>query len=209
MAYDRYTQEGQDLLNKYNMASDMYENQYGEHMDKTNIYNTTLDRLYNRADTERGFEYGKWDADRTYYSNAYNDAYTRDFNAHNVAEQNAFNTYQQGVTEAYQQAQMAASLGDVDKLKELGYDTSNMNTGGGGGNTSLFGGFTEEQFTKMMSEAAMNGNKNDAMALVIASGYTDSALEIYDQYFGEKPQKKSSGSSGGGGGNRIAKVMLN
>lgn len=117
MAYERYTQEGQDLLNKYNMASDMYENEYGEHMDKTNIYNTTLDRLYNRADTERGFEYGKWDADRTYYSNAYNDAYTRDFTAHNTNETNAFNAYQQSVNEQYQKDQLAISQAQL-KLQQ-------------------------------------------------------------------------------------------
>lgn len=125
MAYDRYTQEGQDLLNKYNMASDMYENQYGEHMDKTDIYNTTLDRLYNRADTERGFEYGKWDADRTYYANAYDAAYNRDFNAHNVAEQNAFNTYQQGVNEEYQKNQLGLQQRQVE-LQEAAAKTQKI-----------------------------------------------------------------------------------
>lgn len=98
MAYNRYTQEGQDLLNKFNMASQMYATEYGEHMDKTNLYNTTLDRLYNRADTERGFEFGKWDADRNYYTTAYNNAYTRDFG-----------TYQQAVNEEIQRAQLKVS----------------------------------------------------------------------------------------------------
>lgn len=203
MAYDRYTQEGQDLKDKYSILNNMYQTEYGEHRDKKSDYYTELGRLTEAYNTERAYDRGVYETDRTHYTTVADNLYNRDFNAHNVAEQNAFNAYQQGVTEAYQQAQMAASLGDVDKLKELGYDTSNMNTGGGGGNTSLFGGFTEEQFTKMMSEAAMNGNKNDAMALVIASGYTDSALAIYDQYFGEKPKKTGSG------GKINQKVMLN
>jgi LysM repeat protein len=33
MAYDRYNQEGQDLLNQYNMAMDVYGTKYGEYRD--------------------------------------------------------------------------------------------------------------------------------------------------------------------------------
>lgn len=184
MAYDRYTQEGQDLKDKYSILNNMYQTEYGEHRDKKSDYYTELGRLTEAYNTERAYDRGIYESDRTHYTTVADNLYNRDFNAHNVAEQNKFNA---------DQASKAVSTGGS----------------GGKGNTSLFGGYTEEQFTKMMSEAAVNGNKNDAMALVIASGYSDSAMAIFDLYFGEEPQKKSSGSSGGGGGNRIAKVMLN
>lgn len=185
MAYDRYTQEGQDLKDKYSILNNMYQTEYGEHRDKVGDYNTNLDRLINQYNSERAYDRGIYESDRTHYTTVADNLYNRDFNAHNVAEQNAFNAYQ---------ASKAVS------------------TGGSGGKetpSSLFGGYTEEQFYKLMSEAAAIGNKNDAMALVIASGYSDSAMAIYDLYFGEKAKKTGGGSAGGGGGNRIAKVMLN
>lgn len=127
MAYDRYNQEGQDLLNKYNMASDMYENKYGEYMDKVNIYNTNLDRYIDAYNTERAYDRGVYESDRTHYTDAYNNLSSTEYARHNTEQTNAFNAYNQLLDEA----QIAASIGDTSKLEELGYDTSNMSTGGG------------------------------------------------------------------------------
>lgn len=82
MAYNKYTQEGEDLKAQYSMLSDMYNSEYGEHRDKVSDYNTNLDRYYSQYTDARNFDYGSWDADRTYYQNAYQNAYNRDYGAH-------------------------------------------------------------------------------------------------------------------------------
>ena len=46
MAYERYAQEGQDLLNKYSMAMDAYGTKYGEYADAMNQYNADRQELY-------------------------------------------------------------------------------------------------------------------------------------------------------------------
>lgn len=107
MAYDRYTQEGQDLKDKYSILNNMYQTEYGEHRDKVGDYNTNLDRLINQYNSERAYDRGIYESDRTHYTTVADNLYNRDFNAHNVAEQNAFNSYQQGVNEAYQKEQLS------------------------------------------------------------------------------------------------------
>lgn len=79
MAYDRYNQEGEDLKTQYSMLDNMYNTEYGEHRDKVSDYNTNLDRYYSQYTDARNFEYGSWDADRTYYQTAYQNAYNRDY----------------------------------------------------------------------------------------------------------------------------------
>jgi peptidoglycan hydrolase-like protein with peptidoglycan-binding domain len=61
MAYDRYRQEGQDLLNQYSMAKDVYGMKYGEYADQMSQYNS--DRQYLQSVYES--LYGKdWDSYR-------------------------------------------------------------------------------------------------------------------------------------------------
>ena len=118
MAYDKYNQEGQDLKDKYSLASDMYNREYGEHRDKVADYNTELARLTDAYNAERSFDYGKWDADRTYYADAYNAERNFDYGKFNTEQTNAFNAYQQGVNEEIQRANLAISQRQLE-LQEL------------------------------------------------------------------------------------------
>ena len=183
MALDKYNQEGQDLKDKYSIINNMYQTEYGEHRDNVSDYNTTLDRYTNAYNTERAYNRSNWESDRTFYNTVANNLYNREFTAHNTNETNNFNAYQQSVNEEIQRAQL--------KLQQ------DAATSGGGGDdtpTSLFGGYTEKEFTELMSAAASNADKDygkkEAMALVIAAGYSDSAWAIYDLYFGEKKEQK-------------------
>lgn len=68
MAYDRYNQEGQDLLNQYAMLGDMADTEYGRYQDALNQYWQQLDYAQGQADAayDRGFS--NW-------YNAYQQAY--------------------------------------------------------------------------------------------------------------------------------------
>lgn len=109
MAYSRYTQEGNDLKDKYSILNNMYQTEYGEHRDKVSDYNTELARLTEAYNTERSYDRGVYDADRTYYTTVADNLYNREFTAHNTNETNAFNAYQQGVNEEYQKKQLGIS----------------------------------------------------------------------------------------------------
>lgn len=77
LAYDKYNQEGQDLLTQYSLLSDRYNTEYGEHRNDVADWNAQRDYLAGRYDSERSYDYSK-----------YSDG--RDF---------AFGNYQQGVGE--------------------------------------------------------------------------------------------------------------
>lgn len=117
MAYSRYTQEGQDLKDKYSILNNMYQTEYGEHRDKKSDYYTELGRLTEAYNTERAYDRGIYESDRTHYTTVADNLYNRDFTAHNTKEQNAFNAYQQGVNEEIQRGQLAISQAQL-KLQQ-------------------------------------------------------------------------------------------
>ena len=60
MAYDRYNQEGQDMLNKYGMLASQDELEYGRYRDKVGDYYTDLDYLTEDARYKAEDDYGKY-----------------------------------------------------------------------------------------------------------------------------------------------------
>ena len=88
LAYDRYNQQGQNLLNQYSLYSDALDRDYGMWSDKGNLLSANRDyygqeesNLYNR-------EYGAWgdkmnllSADRDYYGQEESNLYNREYGA--------------------------------------------------------------------------------------------------------------------------------
>jgi peptidoglycan hydrolase-like protein with peptidoglycan-binding domain len=66
MALDRYNQEGQDLHNQYAMLGAQEDQDYGRFRDQLGDWQTETDRLQDRYDAERDFDYGKYADDRAY-----------------------------------------------------------------------------------------------------------------------------------------------
>ena len=66
MAYDRYNQKGQDMLNQYSLASDAHDREYGEYMDKLGILDS--DRRYWGTEAYNSFnkDWGMYDSNRTF-----------------------------------------------------------------------------------------------------------------------------------------------
>ena len=60
LAYDRYHQEGQDMLNQYTLAADREGQEYSRYQDKVNQWNAENDRLYGQYVDGRAFDYGKY-----------------------------------------------------------------------------------------------------------------------------------------------------
>ena len=60
MAYDRYNQEGQDMLNQYGLLTGQDELEYGRYRDQVGDYNTELARLTEDARYQAEDDYGKY-----------------------------------------------------------------------------------------------------------------------------------------------------
>ena len=74
MAYERYKQEGQDLLDQYSMAKDVYDTKYGEHRDDMSQYNTDRTYLQSVYDSLYGRDYTMWNDDLTFGYGKHRDA---------------------------------------------------------------------------------------------------------------------------------------
>lgn len=66
LALSKYQMEGDELYNQYSMLGAQEQQDYGRYRDTVSDWNTETDRLYNRYDTERNFDYSKFADNRDY-----------------------------------------------------------------------------------------------------------------------------------------------
>lgn len=66
LALSKFQMEGDDLKDQASLIAQMENQDYGRYRDQVSDYNTELDRLQNRYDTERNFDYGQYVDDRNY-----------------------------------------------------------------------------------------------------------------------------------------------
>lgn len=92
MAYDRYRQEGQDLLNQYNMLGDMRDTEYNQYLNElnqywnnVNYYKSLLDDAYNQGYTANRDAYNMYIDERNF-------AYQQQMDA--LAQQNYLNEFE-------------------------------------------------------------------------------------------------------------------
>lgn len=71
LAYDKYRQEGQDLYNQYGMLSDDRNMEYGMWGDKHNKLVADRDYYTNEANNAYSKDYGEWSDNRAYDTNQY------------------------------------------------------------------------------------------------------------------------------------------
>ena len=103
MAYNRYNQEGQDMLNQYSLLSDQEQRDYGRYRDEVSDYYAKLQQAFDQYATERNFDYSQYADGRDFAYGEFADdrsyAYQSERDA--VADQQWADSF------AYQQAQDA------------------------------------------------------------------------------------------------------
>ena len=130
MAYDRYTQEGQDLKDAYSMVYNNYQTKYGEHRDSVSDYNTNLSRLDSLYNDERTYQYGVFDSNRTYSHNAYYDAYNKAYQAHTDEQNRLYQEERDRVADAQWQAsynlqkEAASKASYTEKYEGISFEDS-------------------------------------------------------------------------------------
>lgn len=76
-AYERYAQEGQDMLSRYSLAADMAEDEYGRYRDEMTDYWNNVSYLKGNADTEYSRGYDNWYASQQLGMSADSAAYSK------------------------------------------------------------------------------------------------------------------------------------
>ena len=114
MAYDRYNQEGQDMLNQYGLLTNRDSIDYSRYRDSVTDWNAERDYLTNLYNNERNFDYSVYSDNRNFDYGVYSDSrnfaynqYSDDRNlAYNIWDSDrtlAYNTWDSGRTLAYNQ----------------------------------------------------------------------------------------------------------
>ena len=166
MAYDRYNQEGQDLLNQYSMAKGMYDTKYGEWSDQMSQYN----------------------ADRQYLYGLYDSLYNRDYNAHRDAisdeQWQAAMDYQSGrdaVADEQWQAAFDAQYGTVGGVaQDVPVYKGSTKTGKNYDN----GGLTAAQVKELQNKLGVEADGYYGSISSKAAGGLG-AKEAYEKYVGK------------------------
>lgn len=195
-AYQQYLKGLNDVIPELQQAAyNRYLNEGQEMADRLNMFMTLDNNEYNRWSDD----YNRWNSELSNSYNIYDNERSFDYNTEN----NAYNR-------KLQEAQLAASVGDLSKLEKLGIDTSKYSAEGSssGTNTDAYDKTTErwnEPFkawnTTMTKEemayeaykilSGTSGLYNDAEAIFHLAqqyGFLDelSALTHNDAYKAEK-----------------------
>ena len=101
MAYNRYADEGQQMLNEYGMLMDRENTDYNRYQNNLDNWYTNLQYLTDRYDTEWSRDYGQWEDKQA------------------IAYEDAWNNYVQGLENEETAAGLLAGVGDYDRLKDL------------------------------------------------------------------------------------------
>ena len=81
MALDRYQEEGDQLLNQYNLMASQEDAAYSRYVDQVNRYYSELDRLQGAYDSERDYDYSRFQNDQAFDYGMYTDEQNRQYQA--------------------------------------------------------------------------------------------------------------------------------
>ena len=162
MAYDRYAQEGQDLLNVYGVAADRENQEYSRYQDAVNAWNSERDYLSNQYNAERDYDYGKYADDRSFAYGQYSDdrAYAYQQERDKIADQQW-------------QAQFDEAKRQYDESLAASKAASSGSSGGSGGS----GGSGK-------SSSGNNSGGSNTAPSGFGSGLTSSQIKIAQKFLG-------------------------
>ena len=138
MAYDRYNQEGQDMLNQYSVASDRENQEYSKYQDTLAAWQADRDYLYSVYNAERDYDYGKYSDNRSFDYGIYADdrAYAYQQERDKIADQQWQAQFDEAKRQ-YEESLAASKAASYSSGSSGGYVGGGGGGGGGYDNGSL------------------------------------------------------------------------
>ena len=128
MAYSQYQQEGQDMLNKYNLYMDRENTEYGRYRDDVNDWTSEREYLSNQYNAERSWDYSMYSDNRNFDYGVYSDnrkfaydQYSADRNLaqtqYNADRSLAYDEYRNGIADEQWNKTFEQSLKEFEYQK--------------------------------------------------------------------------------------------
>lgn len=204
MAYDRYQQEGQDMLDLYALYSDQEDSEYGRYRDSVADYLTERDYATSRYDSERSYDYSKYTDERNFDYGQYSDdkSYAYDEYRNAIADEQwqkqydeSVRQYNESIAEDKRQFDESMSFSKTqyeDSKKASSSSSSGGSSGGSSGSGSSNKGTSGTTKTSGVSDSIrskLDGIKSNSAAEAYlenleASGAIDheTALQLMSEY---------------------------
>ena len=119
MAYNRYSDEGQRLMDMYNMYLGQESLDYGRYQDSLNNYYSELDYLTNRYESERELDYNNYEANRELAYNQYTSDKNIAYDSYTTEQDRAWDEYLAKQENDQIAAELLASTGNYDRLQQI------------------------------------------------------------------------------------------
>lgn len=186
-AYDRYQQEGDDLYEKFSMASDLYGKEYAQYRDNVTDWQTDRDYASGMYQSERDFDYNDFQTMLDFYQNEY-------WNQRHALSKSETETSNWSTTE---ENHWGTSTGTTtNKTTNKTTSTSSSGSGGSGsgssGSGSGSGGSDSTGSTKSVS------TREEAVAYLDSIGKSGTFVRTFNEYmrYSDLKSKYGSGKDG-------------
>lgn len=186
MALDRYTQEGQNMLDQYSILSAQDQQDYGRYRDGVEEYYALLQAAQDQYNAEREYDYSKWVDGRDFAYGQYSDdrAYAYQQERDKVADEQWQKEYEESVRQFNKQYALSAGKSSGGSSGGSGGSGGKKSSSGGGYDTH---GYTKDQIKALQKAAGITADG-------IWGPQTQKAYEA-----GYRPDSKPKGNNSGGG----------
>ena len=166
-AYQQYRDEGNDLLNKYNVTNDAYNREYGQYRDEVNDWQNDRSFNYGLYSDERNFDYNQFAQERNYWNQEYwnerNSAWSneQETNENNWNDSISQTDYWEDSQTRYWEDTVSSYWGETDSSSHmtnwnnsLSNTMSNTMSGGGGGNSASANARAQQTLAERLKSSA-------------------------------------------------------
>lgn len=118
MAYDKYNQEGQDMLTQYGIYMDRENMDYSRYRDTVSDWNTERDYLTQLYNDERNYDYAKYSDNRDFDYGVYSDNRTLAQTQYNADRSLAYDDYRNDIADEQWNKTFEQALAEFNYQKE-------------------------------------------------------------------------------------------
>ena len=194
MAYDRYGQEGQEMLDMFNMYLGLSEQDYSRHQNELDNWYQEADRLTSNYNTLYDRDWNKYVMDEN-----------TNYNVYSTGRSEAYDSYQKGIDRDYQaerdkvaDQQWQATFDENVRQADRSYALSASKTGTDTGKTSM--PLAEQENYKKKADRAVEENGIEGLYEIgIAmenEGYSDAFIKNWIEQETERLSKTANKKTG-------------
>lgn len=180
-AYQEYQAEGQELLNKYNVTNNAYNNEYAQYRNEVGDWQTDRGFAQSTYADERNFDYGQYTDNRNYWQNEYWQEKNSEQSSLSQTDQSNWSD-SKSHTDSFSQTDTSSwsdTKSSTDTSNWSNSTTTGWNTGSSTTNGSSTGGSGSSGTTGTASGSTTQWSHNTASGVASPANITKALYQVY------------------------------